>query len=110
MLDQKYSTPPPRGHPGYNPDLMVMDLAKLREDKEYKASIMNPYTAERRDVSENTPPRPKRFPKGGDFAPRGPRDCPRAKPEGNLEGNLLGLGGCIFRYIPPLGSVRIQYL
>ena len=23
-------------------------------------------------------PRPKRFPKGGDFAPRGPRDCPRA--------------------------------
>ena len=40
LLDQKYSTPPPRGHPGYNPDLMVMDLAKLREDKEYKASIM----------------------------------------------------------------------
>ena len=32
------------------------------------------------------PPRPKRFPEGGDFAPRGPRDCPRAKPEGNLEG------------------------
>ena len=31
-------------------------------------------------------PRPKRFPKGGNFAPRGPRDCPRAKPEGNLEG------------------------
>ena len=29
---------PPRGHPGYNPDLMVMDLAKLRGDKEYKAS------------------------------------------------------------------------
>ena len=24
------------------------------------------------------PPRPKRFPEGGDFAPRGPRDCPRA--------------------------------
>ena len=32
------------------------------------------------------PPRPERFPKGGDFAPRGPRDLPRAKPEGNLEG------------------------
>ena len=48
------------------------------------------------------PPRPKRFPKGGDFAPRGPRDCPRAKPEGNLEGR----GGCIFRYIPTRGSVR----
>ena len=31
-------------------------------------------------------PRPERFPEGGDFAPRGPRDCPRAKPEGNLEG------------------------
>ena len=25
-------------------------------------------------------------------------------------GNLLGLGECIFRYIPPLGSVRIQYI
>ena len=24
-------------------------------------------------------------------------------------GNLLGLGGFIFQYIPPLGSVRIQY-
>ena len=24
------------------------------------------------------PPRPSRFPKGGDFAPLGPRDCPRA--------------------------------
>ena len=35
---KKHSTPPPRGHPGYNPDLMVMDLAKLRGDKEYKAS------------------------------------------------------------------------
>ena len=32
------------------------------------------------------PPRPERLPEGGDFAPRGPRDCPRAKPEGNLEG------------------------
>ena len=32
------------------------------------------------------PPRPERFPEGGDYAPRGPRDCPRAKPEGNLEG------------------------
>ena len=31
------------------------------------------------------PPRPERFPKGVDFAPRDPRDFPRAKPEGNLE-------------------------
>ena len=45
-------------------------------------SVLNPYTAERRDVLENTPPRPKRFPKGGNFAPRGPRP----KPEGNLKG------------------------
>ena len=28
-----------RGHPGYNPDLMVMDLGKLREDKVYKSSL-----------------------------------------------------------------------
>ena len=34
-------------------------------------------------------PRPERFPKGGDFAPRGPRDFPRAKPEGNLEGQCI---------------------
>ena len=34
------STFPLRGHPGYNPDLMVMDLAKLRGDKEYKASFI----------------------------------------------------------------------
>ena len=31
------------------------------------------------------PPRPERFTKGVDFALRGPRDFPRAKPEGNLE-------------------------
>ena len=35
------------------------------------------------------PPRPERFPKGGDFAPRGPRDFPRAKPEGNLSGLVI---------------------
>ena len=51
------------------------------------------------------PPRPLRFPSGGDFAPLGPRDFPRASPSGNLS----GLGGCISQYIPPLGSVRIQY-
>ena len=37
----------------------------------------------------------------GNYAPRGPRDCPRAKPEGNLEGR----GGRNFQYIPPLVSV-----
>ena len=35
-------------------------------------AILYPYTAKRRDVLGNTPPRPERFPKGGDFAPRGP--------------------------------------
>ena len=41
------------------------------------------------------PPRPQGFPEGGDFAPRGPRDCPRQ---------------CTAVYgIPPLGTVRIQY-
>ena len=53
------------------------------------------------------PPRPSRFPSGGDFAlgqslgPRGAKSPP--------SGNLSGLGGCISQYIPPLGSVRIQY-
>ena len=64
----------------------------------------------------------------GKYTPLGPRDFPRAGilhpsaleialgqslgPRGAKSpplGNLLGLGGCIFRYIPPLGSVRIQY-
>ena len=41
-------------------------------------AILYPYTAEGRDVLESIhPPRPKRFPKDGDFAPRGPRDCPK---------------------------------
>ena len=63
-------------------------------------------------------PRPKRFSKGGDFAPRPSRLSsgfalgqslgPRGAKSPPL-GNLLGLGGCIFQYIPPLGSVRIQY-
>ena len=78
-----------------------------------------PYTASSRDVSENTPPsaleislvrgfctpRPSRLPSGfalgQSLGPRGAKSPPL--------GNLLGLGGCIFRYIPPLGSVRIQY-
>ena len=63
----------------------------------------------------------------GKYTHLGPRDFPRAGilhpsaleialgqslgPRGAKSpplGNLLGLGGCIFRYIPPLGSVRIQ--
>ena len=44
------------------------------------------YTASSRDALGNTSPRPSRFPSGGDFAPLGPRDCPRASPSGNLSG------------------------
>ena len=40
---------------------------------------MNQYSAKRRDVSENTAPRPMRFPKGRDFAPRSLRNFLRAK-------------------------------
>ena len=48
----------------------------------------NLYTAERRDILgwEIHPPQTLRFPEGRDFSPRGPRDCTRVKPEGNLEG------------------------
>ena len=35
---------------------------------------------------EITPPEDRDICRSIDFAPRGPRDCPRAKPEGNLEG------------------------
>ena len=35
----------------------------------------------------------------------GPRDA-KSPPSGNLS----VLGGCISQYIPPLGSVRIQYI
>ena len=41
----------------------------------------------------------------------GPRDVPRASPSGHLSGlgKSLGRRGCTTQYIPPLGSVRIQY-
>ena len=35
---------------------------------------------------EIMPPEDREICRSIDFAPRGPRDCPRAKPEGNLEG------------------------
>ena len=50
---------------------------------------------------EITPPEDREICRSIDFAPRGPRDCPRAKPEGNLS----VLGGRNFQYIPPLVSV-----
>ena len=41
----------------------------------------------------------------------GPRDVPRASPSGHLSGlgKSLGRRGCTTQYIPPLGSVRIQW-
>ena len=46
----------------------------------------------------------------GTVFPLGPQESlgPRFAKSPPLE-NLLGLGGCIIQYIPPLGSVRIQY-
>lgn len=35
----KLGRPPGKGSPGFNPDLMVMDLVKLRKDSSYKAMI-----------------------------------------------------------------------
>ena len=35
----KLGRPPGKGSPGFNPDLMVMDLVKLRRDSSYKAMI-----------------------------------------------------------------------
>ena len=67
---------------------------------------MYPYTAERRDVKCTLqctmyivhPLSTERFTKGRDFAPRGPRDCPRA------EGcKIYAWGGCIFQCIPTRG-------
>ena len=58
-----------------------------------------------------TPPEDREICRSIDFAPRGPRDCPRAKPEGNLEGkinaeaNLEVRGGRNFQWIPTLVSV-----
>ena len=46
-------------------------------------------------------PRPSGFALGKSLGPRGAKSTPL--------GNFSGLGGCISQYIPPLGSVRIQY-
>lgn len=35
----KLGLPPSKGHPGYNPDLLLMDLAKLRSYSSYKAML-----------------------------------------------------------------------
>ena len=62
-----------------------------------------PYTASSRDAFENTPPLgPQDFPRAGILHPSalGPQGA-KSPP--------LGRGGCIFQYIPSLGSVRIHY-
>ena len=41
--------------------------------------LLYPYTAQMRDVLGNTSPKTERFPKGMDFAPRGPRAISRAE-------------------------------
>ena len=46
--------------------------------------LLYPYTAERKDVLGNTSPEARDISQGRGFCTRGPRDCPRAKPEGNL--------------------------
>ena len=48
-----------------------------RQKKPTKRLRMNPYTAERRDVLENTPPRPKRFPRAGILHPLALDTLPR---------------------------------
>ena len=63
----------------------------------YKAGVYCIYI-----LSLNRPTRlPSDFALGQSLGPRGAKSPPL--------GNLLGLGGCIFRYIPPLGSVRIHH-
>ena len=88
----------------------------VSQKETYFISILYPYTAERRDVLENTlpeaqeisqgrgfcTPRPERLPEGeARGQSRGPRGA-KSPPEGNLEGR----GGCIFQCIPTRGSVR----
>ena len=66
------------------------------------------YTALARDALGNTSPSNLEIsPSGRDFTPLGlgPRGA-KSLPLGNLS----VLGGCISKYIPPLGSVRIHYL
>ena len=66
---------------------------------------------------EITPPSDLEICLSIDFAPLGPRDCPRASPSGNLSGlgvqnqyfgKSLGPRGRNFQYIPPLVSVILH--
>ena len=97
-----------------------------------------PCSTKTREIRLRSPkdfPRPERFPQTPEISrgqtrgkSRGPREIWRAEGFPNTSrvlveygqslrpwgakapplGNLLGLGGCIFQYIPPLGSVRIH--
>ena len=55
--------------------LYTLAVACSLTDPSLMYIVMNPYTAERRDVLENTPPRIERFAEAGIL-----------HPEGNLEG------------------------
>ena len=71
------------------------------------------YTASSWDELENTPSSDLEICLSRDFAPLGPRDCPRAISWASgckipASANLSILGGRIFQYIPPLGSVLLQ--
>ena len=77
---------------------------------------LNPYTTERRDVLENTPPEAQEISQGRGFCTPRPERLPEGEARGQSrgprgaksphKGNLEGRGGCIFRYIPTRGSVR----
>ena len=78
--------------------------------------ILYPYTAERRDVLENTLPEAQEISQGRGFCTPRPERLPEGEARGQSrgprgaksphKGNLEGRGGCIFRYIPTRGSVR----
>ena len=90
-------------------------LARARK-KCFNSVRLNPYTAERRDVSENTPPEAQEISQGRGFCTPRPERLPEGEARGQSrgprgaksphKGNLEGRGGCIFRYIPTRGSVR----
>ena len=63
---------------------------------------------------EITPPSDLEICLSIDFAPLGPRDCPRATPRAsgckiNASANLSVLGGRNFHYTPPIVSVILHY-
>ena len=72
--------------------------------------VLYPYTAERRDVLENTLPEAQEISQGWGFCTPRPERLPEGEARGQSrgprgaksphEGNLEGRGGCIFQCIP----------